>query len=438
MRSVSARRTFRTRLFFILLLSAVAHSGCSSGGGPAGQSGGGVGGSAPGNVGTGGAGGSAGSTLVTSTGGKGDAGAAMATAGADGGLGVSMGGATGTIVDGGSDVRRGDASSDVSSDLGAPIGADSGADSGSTVSDPGTSGDGDVSIAAPYRAAPELTVAAGVPRGTLNMFTLSSSTSAIYPTDIGSGNVFTRSVWVYVPARYVAGTAAPFMVVQDGGGFTARIPPILDNMINTHQLPSLIAILINPGPGDGIGSERGREYDTVSDAYVRFIETEILPRVQTMYNVKLTTDPEGRSAVGSSSGGAAAFTMGWFRPDLYRRILTYSGSFVALGATATYPHGAWEYHEHLIAESAAKPLRVFLEAAQNDNTVANVTHDLNPALSAFYGWLPANQAMAAALKAKGYHYRYIYAAGAGHADGNVMAQTLPEELLWLWRGYPIN
>ena len=151
------------------------------------------------------------------------------------------------------------------------------------------------------------------------------------------------------------------MVVQDGSTYTARIPPILDNMINDRRLPIMIAILINPGPGDGIGSERGLEYDTVSDAYLRFVETEILPQVRTSYNVTLTTDPEGRVAVGQSSGGTAAFTMGWFGPDLYRRILTYSGSFVALGATATYPHGAWEYHEHLINDSAVKPLRVFLE-----------------------------------------------------------------------------
>jgi enterochelin esterase-like enzyme len=314
----------------------------------------------------------------------------------------------------------------------------SGGSGGSPVSDPGTDGDGNFSIAPPYQPAPELTVAAGVPRGKLNMFTLSSSLSAIYPNDVATGTAFTRSIWVYVPAQYVAGTPAPFMVVQDGGGFTARIPPVLDNMINDRRLPVMIAILINPGPGDGIGSERGLEYDTVSDAYVRFIESEILPMVQTRYNVALTADPEGRAAMGSSSGGAAAFTMGWFRPDLYHRILTYSGSFVALGATAAYPHGAWEYHEHLIAESAAEPLRVFLEAAQNDNTVANVTHGLNPALSGFYGWLQANMNMAAALKAKGYHYRYIYAAGAGHADSNVIAQTLPEELTWLWRGYPIN
>jgi len=343
-----------------------------------------------------------------------------------------MGGAAGRMMEGGADTgsqARTDAQTDVAQRDAAVV------DSG--ITDPGTAGDGDFMIASPFRPAPELTVAAGVPRGALNMFSLSSTQSAIYPTDIASGNAFTRNIWVYVPSQYVAGTAAPFIVVQDGGGFTTRIPPVLDNMINDHRLPVMIAILINPGPGDGIGSERGREYDTVSDAYVRFIETEILPLVQTRYNVRFTTDPEGRAALGSSSGGAAAFTMGWFRPDLYHRIVTYSGSFVALGASATYPHGAWEYHEHLIAENAAKPLRVFLEAAQNDNTVNNVPTLRDQTLAGFFGWLVANQNMAAALKAKSYHYRYIYAAGAGHADGNVIAQTLPEELLWVWRGYPI-
>src|SRR5262249_52781192 len=143
---------------------------------------------------------------------------------------------------------------------------------------------------------PELTVAAGVPRGQVNHFTLSSSVSKIYPSDVASGSAFNRDVWVYVPAQYVAGTAAPFMVVQDGSSFTSRIPPVLDNMINAKRLPVMIAVLINPGPGDGQGSERGLEYDTVSDAYVTFIETEILPKVQGDYGVTLTTDPDGRSA----------------------------------------------------------------------------------------------------------------------------------------------
>jgi hypothetical protein len=43
--------------------------------------------------------------------------------------------------------------------------------------------------------------------------------------------------------------------------------------------------------------------------------------------ITLTSDPEGRAAMGGSSGGCAAFTMAWCRPDLFRRVLTYSGKY---------------------------------------------------------------------------------------------------------------
>ena len=48
----------------------------------------------------------------------------------------------------------------------------------------------------------------------------------------------------------------------------------------------------------------------------------------------------------------------------------------------------------------------------------------------------ANERMAAALKDKKHHYRYVFAAGAGHVDGKVVRQTLPEAMLW--HGYPIK
>jgi hypothetical protein len=50
----------------------------------------------------------------------------------------------------------------------------------------------------------------------------------------------------------------------------------------------------------------------------------------------------------------------------------------------------------------------------------------------------ANQHMAAVLKAKGYHYQYVFCQGAGHVDSKAMKQTLPEALAWLWHGYPIK
>jgi enterochelin esterase-like enzyme len=277
-------------------------------------------------------------------------------------------------------------------------------------------------------AGPESSVGAGVPRGDLlDSVMLSSSLSAIYPTNVANGQTFNRTIQVYLPNGYVAGTEAAFMVVQDGSGHVGRLRPILDNMIDDGRIPPLVVVFINPGPGDGPGSQRGLEYDAVSDVYVNFIETEILPMLADDYDINFTTNPEGRASYGCSSGGAAAFTMGWFRPDLYRRILTYSGTFTNQRSDE-YPHGAWEYHENLIPNSDPKPLRVFLEVGENDNG------STSPA-SGFRNWVLANQGMAAALAAKGYHYRFIFANDAGHCEGNVMSQTLPDALEWLWRGY---
>ncbi len=46
--------------------------------------------------------------------------------------------------------------------------------------------------------------------------------------------------------------------------------------------------------------------------------------------------------------------------------------------------------------------------------------------------------MAAAPKAKGYKYQYVYSQDSGHVDRAVVNQTLPEALEWLWKGYPIK
>ncbi len=322
--------------------------------------------------------------------------------------------------------------------------------------DVGAEGDGDFTIGPAYTNAPELSVRPGVPAGTVHEFTMNSLDSQIYPgikpvtnaaylpRDSFGNHValpaaggttngpYARRVWVYVPDQYVPGTAAPFMVVQDGGSYRARLVPILDNMIAGRRLPALIAIMIDSGGGDAQGSERGLEYDTVSGQYAEFIETEVLPRISRECHVAFTKNPDGRAAMGGSSGGAAAFSMGWFHPELYHRILTYSGTFVNQQSPMNpeFPHGAWEYHDHLIAQSARKPLRIWIQVGEND------LHSKDPE-STFHNWVLANQRMAAALRAKGYHYQFVFCKGAGHVDGRAVAQTLPDALAWLWRGCPV-
>jgi len=308
--------------------------------------------------------------------------------------------------------------------------------------DPGTDGDGDFTIGPTYTVSPDVMVKA-VPHGRSFNFTMSSTTSAIYPgTDptlnAANQHSFTRAIRVYVPMQYVDGNAAPFMIVQDG--FVADAQNALDNLIADGRVPAVVAVFVANGGGDSFGSERGLEYDTMSDAYSRFIDTEVLPAVtsnaalRAAYpNFKLTSDPNGRASYGCSSGGAAAMTMGWFTPDRYRLLITYSGTFVdqqnPLAPTEVqYPFGAWEYPERLIASNPVKPLRVFLQAGEMDNgyTMNEASH---------HNWVLANQRVAAALKAKGYHYRFVYALGAGHCDARVRQQTLPETFQWMWRGF---
>jgi len=301
--------------------------------------------------------------------------------------------------------------------------------------------DGNFIIGATHNAAPEMTAQDNVPHGTINTFEMQSTDSKIYPgiardpRDPNEPNKpitshpqpYTRKVAVYVPKQYVPGTVAPFIVGADGPDnmlFTA-----LDNLIAEHKVPVMIAISIQNGGADAQGSERGLEYDTMSGLYAEFVEKEVLPLVEKQYNVKLTKDPEGRATMGGSSGGSAALEMAWYHPELYHRVLTYSGTYVnqQWPPSDATPHGAWEFHERLIPNSPVKPIRIWMEVGDRDNIS---TRDN------YHDWVLANENMAKVLADKGYHYQFVFARNAGHTDRTVKQQTLPEALEYVWRGYP--
>src|SRR5579885_1716443 len=295
-----------------------------------------------------------------------------------------------------------------------------------------------------HNPAPEMTVRPEVPHGTVYNFTMDSSASTIYPgidrephtyhaadpTNVivkSHPAPYTRRVAVYVPKQYVPGSPAPFIVGADGPDpllFTA-----LDNLIAERRVPVMIAISIGNGSGDAQGSQRGLEYDTMSGLYAEFVEKEVLPLVEQQYHVKLTKDPEGRATMGGSSGGSCALAMAWYHPDLYHRVLSYSGTFVnkQWPWNPETPHGAWEFREHLIPNSPRKLIRIWMEVGDRDNLI---TRDN------FHDWVLANENMARVLAAKGYPYQFVFATNAGHTDRTVKQQTLPEALEYLWQGYP--
>jgi hypothetical protein len=112
-------------------------------------------------------------------------------------------------------------------------------------------------------------------------------------------------------------------------------------------------------------------------------------------------------------------------------VISYSGTYVnqQWPFDPNTPGGAWDYHAKLIPQSAAKPIRIWMNVGDRDLFNPNVMRD------DMHDWVKANHQMANALKAKGYHHQYVFALDSGHCDRNVRTQTLPEALEWVWQGY---
>jgi len=316
---------------------------------------------------------------------------------------------------------------------------------------PAPTANGNFIVGRIHTPAPESTVQPGVPQGILTDFTMLSTDSKYYPGIAREPGTFgtpdpanpasllvttshptpyTRHVTVYVPAQYVAGTIVPFIIGADGPDHL--LFTVLDNLIAEHKLPPMIAISIQNGGGDAQGSERGLEYDTMSPRYAEFVEHEVLPLVEAQAQVKLSHDPDARATMGGSSGGSCALIMAWYHPELYHRVLTYSGTYVnqQWPWNSKTPQGAWGFHTTLIPKSHRKPLRLWLEVGDRDLYNPNSMRD------GMHDWVVANENMARVLAARRYPYQFVFAENAGHVDHAVKAQTLPEALEYLWQGYP--
>lgn len=263
-----------------------------------------------------------------------------------------------------------------------------------------------------YETPPEAKPQPDVPEGQQQTFEWSSS--KVFPNTV-------RTVTVYVPAQYNAAKPASLMVWQDGSRHAdpngqLRATRVFDTLIAKGDMPVTIGVFIDPGrrpnqkPGDK-AANRGFEYDSLGDAYAHFVIDEILPEVKRRYQLQWSDRPEDHAIGGGSSGGICSFTVAWERPDQFRKVLSWVGSFVNLRGGHVYPA--------MIREAERKPLRVYLLDGDNDLD--------NP-----YGnWPIANKNMASSLQYMGYDYRFDF----GHCfhGSKGMSASLPDALRWLWR-----
>ena len=268
----------------------------------------------------------------------------------------------------------------------------------------------------PYVHGPDSSPQSSIPHGTVTEHVWLQS-------QVYAGT--TRRYSIYVPAQYDGTKPAALMVFQDGHAFESlhgdfRVPIVFDNLIAKEEMPITIAVMVDPGHRGELPEKRGwqprpqnrsTEYDSVSADYAEFLLTEILPEVEKKY--KLTKNPELRAICGNSSGGICSFSVAWFRPDSFHKVLSHIGSFVDLRGGDHYPA--------MIRKQDTRPLRVFLQdgAGDLDNKFGN--------------WPLANQQMAKALAFRDYDYKFVY--GTEAHNGKHGGAIFPDSLRWLWRGW---
>lgn len=253
-----------------------------------------------------------------------------------------------------------------------------------------------------------------------------------------------RRYWIFVPAQYDASSPASVLVFQDGQRATnpdgaLRIHQVMENLIAKGEMPVTIGIFITPGnkseryPDDlgwGNPDHRAQEYDAMNDRYARFLVDEMLPEVGKTYH--LTDDPNERAIGGTSSGAICAFTVAWHRPDAFRKVISFIGSYVSIGFRPNEDPiklGGQDYPS-LIRREAIRPMKIFIQDGSNDidNRWGN--------------WFLANQQMASALDFANrrddlaeetgprYQVKIVWTDGV-HSDDHG-GSMLPDAVRWLW------
>ena len=260
-----------------------------------------------------------------------------------------------------------------------------------------------------YKPGPDSQRQPGVPKGTVSKYEWQSK---VY-------NNF-REYYVYVPAQYNAAAPAALMVFQDGHAYVndsgdQRVCIVYDNLISQKKLPVTICLFVNPGNADNQYPEnrfrvsnRANEYDVMDDKYATMLLNEIIPEVKKKYNISDSAAMHGIG--GLSSGAICAFTAAWQHPEYFSKVLSQIGSYTNIRGGNNYPS--------IIRKSNKKDIKIFMQDGTNDldNEHGN--------------WWLANLEMEAALKYKGYNFKFVK--GSGSHSGKHGGSILPESLIWLW------
>jgi enterochelin esterase family protein len=227
------------------------------------------------------------------------------------------------------------------------------------------------------------------------------------------------------------------MVFQDGHAFLdpngqVRATNVIDNLTFRREIPVMITVYINPGRkpdqpeppkggwGDGT-TNRGQEYNALDDKYARVVVDELIPELKKTYNI--SDNPDHRGIGGASSGGIAAFTVAWQKPDQFRKVLSIVGSYTNI-------RGGHEYAD-IVRKSEKKPIRVYFQDGRNDNRGQR-----KDGYDEKWDWFKQNVRLVEAMTEKGYDINYCWGIGLhGQKQGGAI---FPDMMRWLWRDHAVS
>lgn len=228
---------------------------------------------------------------------------------------------------------------------------------------------------------------------------------------------------IYIPQEYNGEKPACLYFGLDGILYNA--PAVMDSLIASGDMPVTIGVFVQPGvikdtDGNVIRYNRSNEFDRTDGTFARFIETEILPAVENHKTadgkaILISKDPNDRAISGASSGGICSFVAAWFRPDLFSRVYTTCGTYVAMRGGNELPA--------LVRKTDPQAIRFYIHDGSQDVW--------NPI---FGHWYEYNLLMASALKFAGYELETKWDDG-NHSIKNG-SREFPTALKYLWKGYP--
>ena len=228
---------------------------------------------------------------------------------------------------------------------------------------------------------------------------------------------------IYIPKEYDGKSEACLYVGLDGIAYNA--PAVMDKLIAEGAMPVTIGIFLEPGriydqERRVVRYNRSNEFDRTDGKFASFLIDELLPHAVAHDladggKILISPDADDHAIAGSSSGGIAAFSAAWFRPDLFRRVFTTVGTFVAMRGGNELPA--------LVRKTEPLPLRIYIHDGSRDVW--------NPI---FGHWYEYNRLMGTALEFAGYdHLPYWDDCVHSNQTAN---RVFPEAMRYLWRDYP--